>query len=634
MPRMRIFCGAVLAAAGVVLLGAVSATADSPSSGTASPTTVSTTATTTTTSNPATPVPEAVSLDRGCVVGSIALVLPNHTPLLIGPAASAPETPEATSSALVYPADGSVVSATQIEAHTSGCGEGKAAVGRTRLGTLSIFGGAVTAAAVGLTLADTGSHHTETLQGFEVNGKAVLAPTGAKIAIAGWGYLQSGVLDRFRVPAAGSNSTAARVQAAGLTIHLVQAHAGLPAGTELLIAFAALPGPAMSASQVLRAESKTPATSTGFPPATPRPTHAGSKNKHRVGLQTHEPLTVTPPLGLPRYVFPVTGSSNYVDTYGAFRGDVPGDWHHGDDIFAPLGTPVVAVVDGTVGRVGWERIGGWRLWVRDKLGNRFYYAHLSGYVPAVMGAAHGGRVPVAAGEVIGFVGNSGDAFTTSPHLHFEIHPHQLTYLGYDGAVDPTRYLDGWRHVGHVEAPSPVHPPDPAGAPGQEARYIWRELLVARGRSHKAPSPRERPRVVLPAHDGAVPRHHSTVAAASAAATVMPRRAGGTPFLLILAVAVAAAGLLGFTAVGLRKPVRRTVSADVSAAVVVAGAPPPRAQANPVAPPVVRPPLAGRPAASAVRYEGRGVPVPVLAAGSIAAVSVGVIAVRRKRMRRR
>jgi hypothetical protein len=265
--------------------------------------------------------------------------------------------------------------------------------------------------------------------------------------------------------------------------------------------------------------------------------------------------------------------------------------------------------------------------VRDKLGNRFYYAHLSGYVPAVMGAAHGGRVPVTAGEVIGFVGNSGDAFTTPPHLHFEIHPHQLTYLGYDGAVDPTRYLDGWHHVGHVEAPSPVHPPDPAGAPGQEARYIWRELLVARGHSRKAPSLRERPRVVLPAHDGAVPRHHSTVAAASVAATVTPRRAPGTPFPLFLAVAAAAAALFGLTAVGLRKPVRRPELGASSA-------PLPRAPSAPVTGTALRPPVAGRPARSAVRYEGRSVPVPVLAAGSIAAVSVGVIAVRRKRMRRR
>ena len=43
----------------------------------------------------------------------------------------------------------------------------------------------------------------------------------------------------------------------------------------------------------------------------------------------------------------------------------PGGWHHGEDIFAPLGTPLLAVADGTVFSVGWNDIGGWRLWLRD-----------------------------------------------------------------------------------------------------------------------------------------------------------------------------------------------------------------------------------------------------------------------------
>lgn len=100
---------------------------------------------------------------------------------------------------------------------------------------------------------------------------------------------------------------------------------------------------------------------------------------------------------------------------------MPGNWHHGDDIFAQLGTPVVAVADGTVTLVGWEHLGGWRLWVTDRAGDQFYYAHLSGYAPAVIGADDGGTVQVKAGEVLGFIGNPGDAFTTSPHLHFEVH---------------------------------------------------------------------------------------------------------------------------------------------------------------------------------------------------------------------
>ena len=145
---------------------------------------------------------------------------------------------------------------------------------------------------------------------------------------------------------------------------------------------------------------------------------------------------MTPQLTAGGYVFPVYGNSSYIDTYGALRGDVSGGWHHGDDIFAALGAPLLAVAHGTVFSVGWNRIGGWRLWLRDDKGREYYYAHLSAYSPlAVNGAI------VSAGDVLGFVGNTGDAQGTPYHLHFEVHPVGLLGLGYDGAVDPTSYLD-------------------------------------------------------------------------------------------------------------------------------------------------------------------------------------------------
>jgi hypothetical protein len=221
---------------------------------------------------------------------------------------------------------------------------------------------------------------------------------------------------------------------------------------------------------------------------------------------------VTPPLGQPHFIFPVAGQSEYIDTYGAFRSDVPGNWHHGDDIFAQLGTPVVAVADGAVTLVGWERLGGWRLWVTDQAGDQFYYAHLSGYAPAVMGAADGGTAEVKAGEVLGFIGNTGDAFTTAPHLHFEVHPRQLLSLGYNGAVDPTRYLDTWTHLQHVVAPRPVHPPLPSQPRlNSEARYVWHELLAARRlRTAHAPRPSQPPGdEILPPADGLPPSTQSS-----------------------------------------------------------------------------------------------------------------------------
>ena len=146
-------------------------------------------------------------------------------------------------------------------------------------------------------------------------------------------------------------------------------------------------------------------------------------------------------LGESGYVFPVYGPTAWGDTFGRSRPDVAGGWHHGDDIFAPLGTPVLAVAHGTVFSVGFERLGGWRLWLRDDAGNLFYYAHLSAYtLLAVDGAI------VNAGDVLGFVGNTGDAEGGPYHLHFEVHPIGLLNRGYGGAVDPTHYLRSWRHV--------------------------------------------------------------------------------------------------------------------------------------------------------------------------------------------
>jgi hypothetical protein len=158
------------------------------------------------------------------------------------------------------------------------------------------------------------------------------------------------------------------------------------------------------------------------------------------------PPDVHPALTAGHYVFPVYGPTSYGDTYGAPRADV--SYHHGDDIFGQLGQPLVAVADGTVFSVGWNDIGGNRLWLRDGQGNEFYYAHLSAFSTL---AVNGARVK--AGQVIGFMGNTGDAETTPYHLHFEVHPVSLLYLGYDGAVNPTPYLDAWKRL--EDLPFPV-----------------------------------------------------------------------------------------------------------------------------------------------------------------------------------
>ncbi|MBA2568829.1 MAG: M23 family metallopeptidase [Actinobacteria bacterium] len=175
---------------------------------------------------------------------------------------------------------------------------------------------------------------------------------------------------------------------------------------------------------------------------------------------------MTPRLTAGRYVFPVYGTSSFSDTYGAPRASIASGWHHGTDIFAPLGAPILAVADGTVFSVGWNRVGGWRLWLRDREGNEFYYAHLSAFSPAAVDGTD-----VKAGTVLGFLGNTGDAQGTPYHVHFEIHPVGLLHLGYDGAVNPQVYLMAWKRVEDIEfaavagwAP-PVAPSSEAPKPG-------------------------------------------------------------------------------------------------------------------------------------------------------------------------
>jgi hypothetical protein len=235
----------------------------------------------------------------------------------------------------------------------------------------------------------------------------------------------------------------------------------------------------------------------------------------------------------------VVGESGYVDTYGDFRSDVHGKWHHGDDVFAPLGAPVVAVASGTINRVGWRKAGGWRVWVRDSVANEFYYAHLAGYAATIFHSRY-----VRRGQVIGFVGNTGDAFPRAPHLHFEIHPHQLLRLRYDGAVDPTTYLDSWTHLESADAPRPMRPRLPKQPLlRREARQVFRQLLVARHLVQEPVKPSAPPRTVgrpdLPPVAQLLPGSE----AAASAPVPAPRERGRWQFIASVLLGVASLSLL-------------------------------------------------------------------------------------------
>lgn len=93
--------------------------------------------------------------------------------------------------------------------------------------------------------------------------------------------------------------------------------------------------------------------------------------------------------------------------------------HQGTDIFAPAGTPVLAVDSGNA-RAAREARGGNAIYLRAADGVMYYYAHLQEYVGTYPRA-------VRVGDVLGLVGTSGNALGGAPHVHFEIHANGVAY---------------------------------------------------------------------------------------------------------------------------------------------------------------------------------------------------------------
>jgi murein DD-endopeptidase MepM/ murein hydrolase activator NlpD len=113
---------------------------------------------------------------------------------------------------------------------------------------------------------------------------------------------------------------------------------------------------------------------------------------------------------------PVVGirSVDLDDSWGAPRdgGSRP---HRGIDIFAARGTPVIAVTEGIISYIGDQPKGGHCLWLTTESGTSFYYAHLERWAPGLYEG-----MEVRRGDVLGYVGNTGNALTTPPHLHFGV----------------------------------------------------------------------------------------------------------------------------------------------------------------------------------------------------------------------
>ncbi|MFD1875462.1 peptidoglycan DD-metalloendopeptidase family protein [Hymenobacter bucti] len=190
--------------------------------------------------------------------------------------------------------------------------------------------------------------------------------------------------------------------------------------------------------------------------------------------------------------FPVRGRGD--QAVGSFWGaerDGGARRHEGVDIFAPRGTPAVAAAAGIITRVDDTKIGGRVVWLRDAAtGQHLYYAHLDRQL------VQAGQ-QVRPGDTLGLVGNTGNARTTVPHLHFGI------YQSGRGAVDPWPYL-------HRADPVPAALPAAAGeylgqwVRPRSAKPTYLKLAGARGELLTASTPlrvlgqqRERLRVELP-----------------------------------------------------------------------------------------------------------------------------------------
>jgi murein DD-endopeptidase MepM/ murein hydrolase activator NlpD len=345
-----------------------------------------------------------------------------------------------------YPADGSVASVGRSRAAVfASPGSAAATQSFAEAIVVSLFNGEIVAGKVTASVSAGASERSvgsesgaSEVQGLRALGRDIPSTPGATASLEDWGSLtvlsgSSGARKK--------GPPAAQASMVALRVHLSADHGGLPAGSEIVI------GSAQATSVAdLDAPPKPVIPGRNDRPTRGRPDQLPPAPEPDVGGEVPGgPVKVAPEvsarLSSGGFVFPVYGTASFGDSFGAPRPDVPGGWHHGEDIFAAAGTPLLAVADGTLHTIGFNKIGGYRLWLRDTEGDEFYYAHLSAYSPlAVEGRS------VQAGDVIGFVGATGDADGGAPHLHFEIHPASMAGLGYDGVVAPYSILLAWRRV--------------------------------------------------------------------------------------------------------------------------------------------------------------------------------------------
>jgi hypothetical protein len=146
------------------------------------------------------------------------------------------------------------------------------------------------------------------------------------------------------------------------------------------------------------------------------------------GIDTCGPVRVP---GVVPGRFPVAGVASYINDWHFPRYVPVFHLHQGTDIFASRGTPVRSPADGTV-RVNVGPVGGLTVYVTEADGTYYYMAHLDS---TAAGLTTGMIVRI--GDVVGYVGDSGNAKGGPTHLHFEVHPNG------GAAINPKPVLDRW-----------------------------------------------------------------------------------------------------------------------------------------------------------------------------------------------
>jgi murein DD-endopeptidase MepM/ murein hydrolase activator NlpD len=137
--------------------------------------------------------------------------------------------------------------------------------------------------------------------------------------------------------------------------------------------------------------------------------------------------------------FPVAGPARWTNDWHARRCEPYPHLHQGLDIFAEGGTPVVAARDGRISQRADHAIAGLSVEITGGDGVQYFYAHLS---QIAEGVSVGDRVET--GDVLGYIGATGNAFGGPPHLHLEIQPGGVP-------VPPKPYVDRWLAISERRA---------------------------------------------------------------------------------------------------------------------------------------------------------------------------------------